>query len=335
VLALGNPLDLRQSVTQGIISAKHREINKSAIEDLIQTTASINPGNSGGPLVNLDGHVVGVNNAIATRTGGWQGVGFAIPSNYASKIAEQIVKSGKIRRGYLGIEMSALEEPVAKYFEIDKPNGIIISRVHENTGADKANTKPYDVIVEVDGQPIKDAADMLRSIATKEVGSKVALTVVRSENLKKVEPKKITLTAVLGERPSDDELDALRTGKPLPSGEAKKFGLSFDQKKRSEKESKSASVPGMETGDEQEGIQGLRLTGVARGSNADKAGMREGDVIMEVNRIPVKNTAEFNAALEKKPSNREEHLIKFMRQGPGGWAALFTTMQTSGGASSE
>lgn len=304
VLALGNPLELRNSVTQGIVSAKHRRINKTGIEDLLQTTASINPGNSGGPLVNLDGEVIGINNAIATRTGMWAGVAFAIPSSYARTIADQIQKTGKIAWGYLGIQMADLTEEMAKYFDLDTDQGVIVQNVNAGTAAEKAGLKPYDIIVKIDGKSVKDSGDMLRMIATKSVGSEVNLTILRKpEDGGKSE--ETTLTAVLGERPTEEELSSIMGGPALQRNLSNNYGLTFD-----------AQTPDSE---------GLTIKSVDPGSLAAKAGLRAGDTIVQVNREDVKTPDDFAAALKKRPEGKEDHLIMYSRGGMNG----FTTMQAA------
>jgi len=300
VLALGNPLELRNSVTQGIVSAKHRRINKSGIEDLLQTTASVNPGNSGGPLVNLDGKVIGINNAIATRTGMWQGVSFAIPSSYAEKIADQIIETGKITWGYLGIQMANMDEKMAQYFDLNTDQGVIVQGVNAGTAADKAGLKPYDIITKVNDQPVKDSGDMLRLIATKPVGAEVKLTILRKPDSDS-KTEEMTLTAVLGERPSEEEISSLMGGPMLERNLSDNYGMTFEP-----------TSPDNE---------GLKIKSVDQGSLAAKAGLRAGDVILQVNRVDVKTPDEFADALKKKPEGKD-HLILFMRGGMNN----FTTM---------
>ncbi len=304
VLALGNPLELQNSVTQGILSAKHREIQKSAIEDLLQTTAAINPGNSGGPLVNLDGRVVGINNAIATRTGLWQGVGFAIPSNYARKIADQVLETGKISWGYLGIEMAEIDEGMAKYFGLADQEGVLVQNVHSGTAAEKAGLKRYDIIEKVDGKEIANRREMLQAIATKPVGAEVDLEILRQPE-EGGEIKKMTLTATLGERPSEEELAGI-LGRPgeafAPEGSPAGYGLQFDT-------------------DASKDMQGLVVEAVKPDSLAAAAGLRPGDVIVQVNRMDVNSLSELKAALDKRPDEKD-HLIMYMRNGMN----FFTTM---------
>ncbi len=334
VLALGNPLELRNSVSEGIVSAKHREINRFAIEDLLQTTASINPGNSGGPLVNLDGKVVGVNNAIATRTGMWQGVGFAIPAEYARRVADQVINGGRIRYGYLGIEMTDLKPEVQKYLGLENSDGVLITRVQEGSAAENAGIKVYDVITGVEGKPVKSGGDLLKEIATREVNSSVKLSLWRSMGGKKVEPKEKHLTATLGERPSEEDLQAMRSGMSQSQRSARKFGLFLAPREKDQANSPQGSY-GLQTQEDSgesatgEAPEGMLLRGVAPGSAAARAGLQPGDIVIEVNCQPVKNLEQFNEALTRRPENRTGHLTLYLRRNLGGsWIRDVTVLET-------
>jgi serine protease Do len=294
VLALGNPFELRGSVTQGIVSAKHRVIGKSAIEDLFQTTAIINPGNSGGPLVNLDGEVIGMNVAIASNVEAWQGIGFAIPSNTAKRVSNALIKEGKVSRGYLGIRMAQIDDRIAQYYDLKNREGVLVANVEAGSPAEKAGIKRYDIITGVNGKKIKDARDMLNEIATKPASSSVSLTFEREVNGKLQEQ---TVEAVLAERPPENEL----TTKPQAEIQQEGYntlGLSLEE------------IAGTEKGKP----EGIQVKEVRPGSPADNAGLRAGDKIVEINRQPVKSVREFNEALKKAPTGKP-HLVTFERDG--------------------
>jgi len=302
VLAIGNPLELKGSVSQGIISAKHRVIGKAIIEDLIQTTASINPGNSGGPLVNLDNKIVGINTAIASNTGRWQGVGFAIPSNTVKNVCQSIIETGKAQRGWIGIYMGELTSELRNYFDLKDVDGIIVTKVIEDGPAEKAGIKSYDIITAVDGEKIKNRLEMVQKIAPKAVGQEVVITLLREKN-KKLEQEEITVT--LGERPAREELESSTKQKsPDKSPNFEKMGISFKQK---------------EEGSDK---KGLEIEEIKRGSPADKAGLLPGDIILEINRNKVESLEDFNKALEKE-DNERDHFVMYQR----GNEIFFSTMK--------
>ncbi len=183
VMAVGSPFGFSSTVTVGVVSAKHRALGglpeAPSIQDFLQTDAAINPGNSGGPLVNVKGEVVGVNTAIISPTGTYSGVGFAVPINIAKKVAEQLIKKGKVSRGYLGIIMQNVDENIAKALGLKKPEGVIISEVVKGSPADRAGLKEGDVIVEVDGRKVKNAFTLRSIIQSKLPGEKVKIKVFR------------------------------------------------------------------------------------------------------------------------------------------------------------
>lgn len=302
VLAIGNPLELKGSVSQGIISAKHRVIGKAILEDLIQTTAAINPGNSGGPLVNLENKIVGINTAIASNTGRWQGVGFAIPSNTVNNVCDSIIESGKAKRGWLGIYMGDLTPDIKSYFDLKDVEGIIVTKVIEESPAEKAGIKAYDIITKVNGDKITNRLEMVQKIAAKDVGKKVEVMILREDG-KDLKEKKIEVK--LGERPSQEELAPLETLKE--ETKAKDFeSLGFKFKEKGEKE-------------EQEGLE---VEEVQKDSPAAKAGIIPGDVILEVNREKVNSLEEFKSAIKKAEGDRD-HFIMYQRRNE----ILFSTIK--------
>jgi len=293
VVALGNPLELKGSVSQGIISAKHRVIGKAVLEDLFQTTASINPGNSGGPLVDLEGKIVGINTAIATNTGLWQGVGFAIPSNTVKNVTDSIISTGKAKRGWLGIYMSELTPNVEKYYDLKNVQGIVVAKVIKDSPADKAGIQTYDIITSVDGKKIKNRLELLQQIATKEVGTEAQIELYRPTDRK---AKNMTIKVTLGERPTEEKLEE----KPAEIKEQEKekgyevLGIKFKDK------------------DTNDTSPGLTVDDVKEGSLADKAGLQSGDILLELNREKVNSLDDFRAAL-KGVKDEKSYLLMFSR----------------------
>ncbi len=197
-LAIGNPFGVGQTVTMGIISATGRShLGLNAYEDFIQTDAAINPGNSGGALVNAEGALVGINTAIFSRSGGSQGIGFAIPANLARNILEELVTRGRVIRGWMGIEAQELNQELAASFGLQAPTGVIIAGVVPGGPADRAGLQPGDVLLEVDGQPVLDPRRTMSDIAAVEPGTELPLTVVRGGERRE-------LTIELGERPTPE-----------------------------------------------------------------------------------------------------------------------------------
>lgn len=194
-LAIGNPFGVGQTVTMGIISATGRNhLGLNAYEDFIQTDAAINPGNSGGALINPDGALVGINTAIFSRSGGSQGIGFAIPANLAHSILDELVTQGRVIRGWLGIEAQALSRELAASFGLQTPQGVIVAGVVSGGPAAQAGLEPGDVLLSVDGQPILDARSTMSEIASIQPGTSLPLTIVRSG-------ERMEMTLEVGERP--------------------------------------------------------------------------------------------------------------------------------------
>lgn len=182
VIAIGQPRGLDQTVTQGIISAKHRRgiSDPSSYQDFLQTDAAINPGNSGGPLLNLKGEVIGINAAILSESGGFEGLGFAIPSNIAVHIAQELIRNGKVTRGWLGISLQELTPDLVKSFGLSSTKGTLVAGVIKGSPADEAGVKQGDVIVEYQGKPVEDASALRNSVSLAPVGYQVSITVVRN-----------------------------------------------------------------------------------------------------------------------------------------------------------
>lgn len=293
VVALGNPLELNNSVTQGIVSAKGREIHRAPLEDFIQTTAIINPGNSGGPLVNLDGQVIGINTAIASVTGYWQGIGFAIPSNVAKRVIDSLINEGKVKRGYIGIVMDSLREDVAKLFNRKVDTGVIVSSVNKDTPAEKAGLKAGDVIVEVDGIQIKDPQSMVKAIATKEVGTEVNVKALRYVS---GEIKELSFKLKLIERPAQDDLDKSISKQEPSKQDFSTLGLKLED----------ITKPDGTKG------PGVKVRAIKSGSPAAKSNLRPGDVIFELNNLEINSVADFESAISKGDASKG-YFIQFDR----------------------
>ena len=276
VLAIGNPLGLSHTVTAGIVSAKGRAgFGLADLENFIQTDAAINFGNSGGPLINLDGKVVGMNTAIAGSTGNI-GIGFAIPINMARYAYEQIVESGTVERGLLGVKPQNLDPDNAEIFGLKDTKGVLIPQVYEGSAADKAGLTHNDVILEVDGQPVESAVDLQTKISMLKPGTKVELTIWRDGKRKKIPVE-------LGKRSSMDQVAG-----NLPTETAKVLGFTVENLTDELKERYGY-----------EDQTGVVVKDIEPNSRAARNGMRQGTLIKEVNKQPIRSTREFNQAVER------------------------------------
>jgi len=181
VLAIGNPFQLNQTVTAGIVSAKGRSsVGLADYEDFIQTDAAINPGNSGGALVNMDGELIGINTAIASGTGGYQGVGFAIPVNMASKVMDSLIRNGKVVRGFIGVTIQNVDQGIADNYGLDRPEGALVNSVTKGGPADEAQIEVGDLIMALNGKPLRDRDELRLRVGEMEPGTKVDLTIIRN-----------------------------------------------------------------------------------------------------------------------------------------------------------
>lgn len=289
VLAFGNPFGLSHTLTAGIISAKGRSgIGLTDYENFIQTDAAINPGNSGGPLVNLDSEVIGMNTAIFSRSGGYMGIGFAIPINMAKNIREQLVEHGSVTRGRLGVYIQELTQDLAESFDIKQNKGILISQVVEDSPAEKAGLEQGDVILELNGKTVTKVAKFRNSIALTRPGTEIELTILRNGKEKEIE-------VTIGSLETDDK------GHPISADKLPKLGMSL-QKLTSE----LAEQFGYED------AKGVLVTAVEAGSIADRAGIKRGDLIEEVNRKAVNEPSQVKKLI--KESNKKTILL-LVRQG--------------------
>jgi serine protease Do len=263
-------------VTLGIVSALGRgRMGITQYEDFIQTDAAINPGNSGGALVNTRGELVGINTAIFSQTGGYQGVGFAVPTSMGKPIYESLIKNGKVVRGYLGVGIQDLSQDLAKSFGIKHAKGALVSDVKEEGPADQAGLKQGDVIIAYQGAPVEDAVALQRLVTSTGVGMKVPVKVIRDGHEK-------DLTVTIGE-----QLDTTKIAK-AEAGEADYAFAGVAVQDLDRETAKELGIKGK--------AQGVVVTGVEPESGAEKAGLMTGDVIREINRQPVKSVKEFEKA---------------------------------------
>ncbi len=271
VLAIGHPFELDHTVTAGIISAKGR--NRMGItdyEDFIQTDAAINPGNSGGALVNLKAEVIGINTAIASRTGVYSGIGFAIPINMARLVMDQLIEYGYVSRGYIGIGIQDITPELAEAFDLEEPSGVLVTQVMPDTPGDDAGLKSGDIIISMGGEKLDNGTELRNRVAAQKPGSTIDLEVIRDGKQKKFD---IMLTQL----PGTEELIAdVEETEPEPE-----IGLKLSPAKESEVYDYGYSG-------------GLIVEAVEPESPADKAGVLPGDIIFEVNRETVNSNAEFD-----------------------------------------
>lgn len=292
VLAIGNPFGLTQTVTSGIVSATGRSnVGIIDYEDFIQTDAAINPGNSGGPLVNIYGQVIGLNTAIATRSGGYQGIGFAIPSNYAKAIMNALLTEGKVSRGLLGVNIQDLNASLAKSFGRKSLDGALVSQVIPDSPAEKAGVKSGDIITDFNGQAISGAAHLKNIVGGVKPGTKATLKVFR-------DGKEISIPVTVGER-DPKKLASFRKSmeqsetsselgieiEPVPPELAKEMGLKENQGVR---------------------IKELEGDGIGR-----SMGLRRGDVIVEANGKPISDAKALQDALAKA---KDEKVVRLKVQ---------------------
>jgi Do/DeqQ family serine protease len=262
VVAIGNPFGLQHTVTAGIVSALGRTgINPDGYEDFIQTDASINPGNSGGALVNLRGELVGINSAILSGSGGNIGIGFAIPVNMAKGVMDQLIKYGQVKRGILGVTIISVTPDVAKEFGLTDVSGALVSAVLPSSAAEKAGVKTGDIIVSINGTPMKTAAELRNAIGMLRIGDQVEIALLR-------DGKPLKVNALVAERTDSDSASAVDIHRGLD---------------------------GAELGDAPEG-GGVLIRSVQDGSPAQQAGLRINDLIVAVGRTPVSNIKQFREA---------------------------------------
>lgn len=289
VIAIGNPFGLTETLTVGVVSALGRKLGGSdSYQDFIQTDAAINPGNSGGPLLNLEGKVVGINSAIITGDRGYMGIGLAVPINMAVAIKDQVIKTGKVQRGFLGVSLQDVDPDMAAIFKLDNNSGAVITSIVEDSPADKAGLKKDDVIIKIGKKKVDDSQDVFNIIGFTAPETKVDVVVIRNGKTK-------TIDTVIGSKAESELADTSEIGQ--------KLGL-------------TVQTIDEEVADEYnvtEG-EGVVITDVASGSEAEYKRFRKGMVILEVNRIEVNSVGEFNEALEETKDNKVHMFVKVNRR---------------------
>jgi serine protease Do len=302
VLAVGNPFGLNSTVTLGIVSALGRgKMGITQYEDFIQTDAAINPGNSGGALVNTKGELVGINTAIFSRTGGYQGVGFAVPTSMGKPVYESLVKTGKVTRGYLGVNIQDVTQDLAKSFKLKESRGALVSEVKEDGPAERGGLKPGDVIVGYQGSPVTDGVSLQRLVTKTPVGTKAAVAIVRDGHEKE-------LTVTVGEL-SDTTRIAKAGG---DTAEPTLAGVAVQDLDR--ETARELGLSGK--------VHGVVVVGVEPDSAAEEAGLQRGDVIKEINRQPVRSVKDFEK-LASDVRKGERVLMLINRRG----ASLFLSVK--------
>ena len=271
VVAIGNPFGLDSTVTSGIVSAKGRHIGQGPYDNFIQTDASINPGNSGGPLINLRGEVVGINTAIFSRTGGNMGIGFAIPVNLAKELLPQLKGKGKVTRGYLGVLIQKVTPEIAESLGMERGYGALVANVSKDGPAEKAGVKVGDVIVEFDGKEVKDSGDLPIIVARTPVDKKVRMKVLRDK-------KEVILNVAVGELKEEEVVASVP--------EKGELGMTVQRVTPQMAESLGLEKP-----------EGVVVTDVESGSAADEAGIRRGDVIVQIDRKTIRSVDEYKKSI--------------------------------------
>ncbi|GAB6041648.1 DegQ family serine endoprotease [Endothiovibrio diazotrophicus] len=295
VLAIGSPFGFDHSVTAGIISATGRSLPSENYVPFIQTDVAINPGNSGGPLFDMDGEVIGINSQIYSRTGGYMGLSFSIPIEMAMEVADQLKKSGKVSRGWLGVLIQDVTRELAESFGMERPYGALVSKVLPDSPAEAAGFKVGDVIIEFDGREVERSGALPPMVGRAKVGSDVPVVVIRNG-------KRTTLKVNLGELPEEEEMAAAGGGKAKTS--ADRIGLVVSDPTADQRNE-------MELGDE----KGVLVQSVEEGPAAH-AGIRPGDLIQRINNVAVEDAGQFAKLVAELPDDKSLPVLVLRKGSP-------------------
>lgn len=287
VIAIGSPFTLQATLTVGVVSAKGRQNLKiTDLEDFIQTDAAINPGNSGGALLDLDGNIVGINTAIASPSGGYMGVGFAIPSNMAKHVMNQIISNGSVKRGFIGVQLQSVDKEIAEALGLEKSEGLAVTEVVPGSAGDKAGLQQGDIIIALNGSAVKSGGSFKNEIALMEPGQEITLKVIRKNETKEI---KLTLDKAPEETISAEAFSLgieVQELKDVAPDILKNFGYSKDS-------------------------EGVMIAKIKRGSLGERAGLKPGMLILQINQKPVKNQKDFQEAMQS--SKDKKHLLLLVR----------------------
>jgi serine protease Do len=298
VLAFGNPLGFRFTVTRGIVSALNRPnpfaADRRSPGQFIQTDAAINPGNSGGPLVNAHGEVVGINTFLVSETGGFSGMGFAIPAQIVRPTVESLIKYGKVSHGYIGIGISDVTPDEAKFFHVNNASGAVVTQVEPNSPGAKAGLKVGDVITELNGKAVSDAGELQVEVGQKQPGTTLHLKALRDGNSVDVP---VTLEA-MGKGEHDNKSADASHAKP-------RWGLGLADLTPDVRQQLQAD----------DDVHGAVIEQVTPGSSADNAGLQQGEVITEVDRHPVHSAADVQKALSSVPKDSDALVLVWSNAG--------------------
>ncbi len=302
VVAIGNPFGLGGTVTAGIVSARGRDIGQGPYDDFIQTDASINRGNSGGPLFNLEGEVVGINTAIFSQTGGSVGIGFAIASDLAVSVVQQLRDFGRTRRGWLGVRIQQVSDEIADSLGLDSARGALVADVTKDGPAEAAGIQPGDVILEFNGQSVDEMRQLPRIVAETRVGEDVPVSVWRNGEL-------VAFSATLGELEQTEEAQLITTSATEgPQDEGRIDSLGLDLATLTPQLRDKFSI--------EESVEGVVVSQVDDASGAAEKGIREGDVILEVGQDEVKTPADVQRQVDAARSEDKESVLLYIdRQG--------------------
>jgi len=297
VLAIGNPFGLNQTVTQGIVSAVGRaNVGIADYEDFIQTDAAINPGNSGGALINVRGQLVGINTAIFSRSGGYMGIGFAVPSNMTHTVMDSLVSGGKVVRGWLGVSIQDVTPDLAKQFGLKDSRGALVSEVIPDSPAASAGIQGGDVITDFNGKSVDNTSILRNIVAQTPVGKSVKVKLLRDK-------KSLSLDVKITEQPKEI---AQSDGESSHDGDKNTAFAGIEVRNLTPQIAQQLNLPS--------GTTGVVIAGVQPGSAAEESGLQEGDVIMEINRQSVRNTGDFKRLTAKK-AKKGSTLVLINRQG--------------------
>jgi serine protease Do len=294
VIAIGSPFGLGGTVTVGVVSARSRDIRSGPYDDYIQTDASINRGNSGGPLFNAHGEVIGVNTAIFSPSGVNIGIGFAVPSKTAQAVADQLIRTGRVERGYVGLRLQELTPAIGQALGRSDEKGVLVASVEPGGPADKAGFRSGDVITQFAQKPVGSGRDLSRAVAAMEPGTQASVTVIR-------DGKPQELTVVIGQR-SDDQ--TARSAAPDATDGGKRLGLALSPIPEA-----ARGQLGLEPG-----TSGVLIQRVDRNSPAAEAGLRQGDVIVSANNQPVSAPADVAKAWTDAQDQKRPVLLRVKRE---------------------